>query len=410
MSIVGYNAMRPMFFLFLIDGVSKAFLALASLLLIRHLSVSEFAIFSIVFTVSMMAYQIVGGVVERLYISDYNNFIGEYGGSGLPLTGVIGLIVLVYAFSSVGFYYAALAFVLVMICAKYQVQRIKKQKEEKFFTYALIDMLRNLIWFVLIYINFEMVANFVGMDNVLYALGTFCILTVLSSLFLVLLSDKASLDVCSDDARLTKTLRSLKYFISRKDVVAYSIVGGVIPYFPFMVATLMRDESLIATYGAAMRYQAIFSMAIVAVNTVVIARFCNNKEVINNHAYLFYKILPFIMVFLTAGIGVIYFAIPYIDGGKYPGLQMSFAILAMCSAVSLVSTVAVNKLVAFNRYSEILKSLFSGLVLMIVLTPVLIFLDYQTGPLLSVLAGYFLITFLLIYNAGKEAGDENSIG
>ena len=117
-----------MLVLFIVDGVSKVFLALASLLLIKYLSVSDFAEFSIVFTVSMMAYQIVGGIVERLYISDYNSFNSEGGGSGFPLMGAVGVAISTYIYSSVGFYYAVFAFALVVICTKYQVQRIKKQK------------------------------------------------------------------------------------------------------------------------------------------------------------------------------------------------------------------------------------------------------------------------------------------
>lgn len=402
--------MNSMLVLFIVDGLSKVFLALASLLLIKYLSVNDFAEFSIVFTVSMMAYQIVGGVVERLYISDYNNFNGEGGGSSFPLMGAIGVAVSTYIYSSVGLYYAVFAFVLVIIFTKYQVQRIKKQKEERFFTYATVDMLKNLFWLLLIYLKVEVAVDFIRMDNVLYALSTFALLAIASNLLLSFFSNEVSLDVCSASSKISKVVRSAKYFLSRKDVVAYSIIGGIIPYYPFIVATLIHDKSLIATYGAAMRYQAIFSMAIMAVNTVVIARFCNNKKIINEHSSIFYKILPFLMLFLGAAISVIYCIIPYIDGGKYPSLQIAFVILSMCSAVSLMSTVAVNKLLAFNNYSVMLKSVFLGFVLMIVVTPVFTFVDNEIGPLLSVLAGYSLITFLFITKAGREEASESLAG
>lgn len=402
--------MNSMLLLFIVDGVSKVFLALASLLLIKYLSVNDFAEFSIVFTVSMMAYQIVGGVVERLYISDYNNFNGAGGGSGFPLMGAVGVAVSTYIYSSVGLYYAVFAFALVIICTKYQVQRIKKQKEERFFTYAIVDMLKNLFWLLLIYLKVEVAVDFIRIDNVLYALSTFALLAIASNLLLGLFSNERVLDVYSASSRFSKIVRSVKYLVSRKDVVAYSIIGGVIPYYPFIVATLMHDKFLIATYGAAMRYQAIFSMAIMAVNTVVIARFCNNKKIISEHSSIFYKILPILMLFLGAAISVIYCIIPYVDGGKYPGLQIAFVILSMCSAVSLMSTVAVNKLLAFNNYSLMLKSVSLGFVVMVVVTPIFTYVDNEIGPLLSVLAGYSLITFLFITKAGKEGASESLAG
>lgn len=399
-----------MLVLFIVDGVSKLFLALASLLLIKYLPVNDFAEFSIVFTASMMAYQTVGGVVERLYISDYNKFNSEGGGSGFPLMGAVGVAISTYIYSSVGFYYALFAFVLVIICTKYQVQRIKKQKEERFFTYAMVDMLKNLFWLLLIYLKVEIAVDYMRIDNVLYALSTFALLAIASNLLLGLFSNEADLDVYSVNSRFSKMLRSVKYFVSRKDVVAYSIIGGVIPYYPFIIATLTHDKPLIATYGAAMRYQAIFSMAIMAVNTVVIARFCNNKSMISEHSKNFYKILPLLLLFLGATISVVYYIIPYVDGGKYPGLQIAFVILSMCSAVSLMSTVAVNKLLAFNNYNVMLKSVSLGFVVMVAVTPIFTYVDNEIGPLLSVLAGYSLITFLFIAKAGKEGTSESLAG
>lgn len=402
--------MSPILVLFIVDGISKAFLALASLLLIKYLSVSDFAEFSIVFTVSMMAYQIISGVVERLYISDYNNYKGEGGGSSLALMCIVGATISTYIYFYVDLYYAVLTFALIIICTKYQMQRIKKQKEEKFFTYAFVDMLRNLVWLVLLYLKFEVFVDLIYVDNGEYALGTFALLAIVSNLLLHFVSNRIRLKVHSESAHFSRFICSVKYFMSRKDIVAYSILGGVIPYYPFIIATLMRDESLIATYGAAMRYQAIFSMAILAVNTVVIARFCNNKEIINQHSANFYKILPIVMLFLAIAIFVIYWTIPYVDGGKYPNLQDAFVVLSICSAVSLVSTVAVNKLLAFNNYNAMLKSVFSGFVVMVIITPIFTYMNNEIGPLLSVLTGYSLITLLLIIKASKEEASESFAG
>lgn len=402
--------MSPILVLFIVDGVSKIFLALASLLLIKYLPVTDFAQFSIVFTVSMMAYQIISGVIERLYISDYDNYKHEGGGSSLALMCVVGVVISIYIYFYVDLCYAIFTFALIVVCTKYQMQRIKKQKEERFFTYAVVDMLRNLVWLVLLYLNFKVffVLEYIG--NVEYALGTFALLAIVSNVLLHLFSKKTSLKAHSESIHSPRFLCSAKYFISRKDVIAYSILGGVIPYYPFIIATLMRDESLIATYGAAMRYQAIFSMAILAVNTVVIARFCNNKEIINQHSVSFYKILPVVMFFLAVAIFAVYWAIPYVDGGKYPNLQNAFVILSICSAVSLVSTVAVNKLLAFNNYSAMLKSVLSGFVVMVVITPLFIYVNNEIGPLLSMLTGYSLITLLLIIKASKEKTSESVAG
>ncbi|PWE47446.1 hypothetical protein [Pseudomonas prosekii] len=399
-----------MLVLFVVDGISKAFLALASLVLIKYLSISEFAQFSVVFTASMMTYQIIGGIVERLYISDHQNYEKEGVVSSFFLILVFGLAISVYIYFHADISAAILTLILTYLCTKYQIQRIKKQKEERFFIYSFVDMLRNATWLGLLYLKFAVAIELPYIANGFFALGTYALLAIFANSLLYMLSSPEVMKKRSVKLYWSQFISSARYFFSRGDVVLYSILGGAIPYYPFIIATVMRNESLISTYGAAMRYQAIFSMAIMAVNTVVIARFCNRKDIIRAQTSAFYKILPLAMLCLIIAIAFIWWAIPYIDGGKYPGLRTAFVILSSCSAISLVSTVAVNQLLAFNSYRAMFKGVLVGFIVMVVVTPIFNLMSSDLGPLLSMVMGYLVIALLMIWNANKERAVESTVG
>ncbi|MGX9380327.1 hypothetical protein [Pseudomonas sp. JQ36] len=402
--------MSPMLVLFVVDGISKAFLALASLVLIKYLSISEFAQFSVVFTASMMTYQIIGGIVERLYISDHENYEKEGALSSFVLILVFGLAVSAYIFFHADVRASILTLVLTYLCTKYQVQRIKKQKEERFFIYSFVDMLRNATWLGLLYLKFATAVSVPYIANDFFALGTYALLAIFANSLLYMLSNNAAQKKQSSSFSWGQLVSSARYFFSRGDVVLYSVLGGAIPYYPFIIATVMRNETLISTYGAAMRYQAIFSMAIMAVNTVVIARFCNRKDIIRAQTSAFYKVLPVAMLCLIIAIAFIWWAIPYVDGGKYPGLRTAFVILSSCSAISLVSTVAVNQLLAFNSYRAMLKGVLIGFLVMVAVTPIFALISSDLGPLLSMVMGYLVIALLMIWNASKERSIESTVG
>ncbi|WP_188264426.1 hypothetical protein [Pseudomonas sp. PSB11] len=402
--------MNPMLVLFVIDGISKAFLAFASLVLIKYLSISEFAQFSVVFTASMMTYQIIGGIVERLYISDHSNYQKQGGGGSFFLIVVFGVAVSGYIYLHADMRAAVFTLVLTYLCTKYQIQRVRQQKEERFFIYSFVDMLRNATWLVLLYLKFSVFESVPYITNEFFALATYALLAIFANALLYFISGEATIKASSIRFYGAQFVSSAKYFLTRGDVVLYSIIGGAIPYYPFIIATVMRNEYLISTYGAAMRYQAIFSMAIMAVNTVVIARFCNRKDVIKAQIDSFYKVLPLALLCLFVAIGFIWWAIPYIDGGKYPGLQTAFVILSMCSAISLISTVAVNQLLAFNSYRVMLKGVFVGFMVMIAFTPMFNWVSVELGPLLSMAAGYLVIALLMIWNASKEKTLESTAG
>lgn len=401
--------MSPILVLFIVDGVSKVFLALASLILIKYLSVGEFAKFSVVFTASMMSYQMICGVIERLYISDHESYERGSGVSSFFLIVVFGFFIAAYIFVHSGLDAAILTVLLTYLCTQYQIQRIKKQKEERFFIYAFVDMLRSATWFGLLYLKFMVPIEVPSVSNEFYALGTFAILAILANSLLYMASRPSIAQSRSFSFYAHQVYFSTKYFVSRRDVLLYSILGGIIPYYPFIVATVAHKESLISTYGAAMRYQAIFSMVLMAVNTVVIARFCNRKDIIQAQARAFYKVLPLAILCLIIAIASIWWAIPYIDDGKYPGMRSAFVILSSCSVISLISTVAVNQLLAFNSYRSMLKGMFAGFLLMILVTPMFAFLNPEMGPLISMVMGYLTIAVLMIRNASKEKALENIV-
>ncbi len=395
--------MRSVVFkVFIFDGISKLFLVISSLFLIKYLSIDAYSMFVVVFTCSMIAYQGVGSVVERLYIAEYEQYIPHHIWTLRLLLLIGGGGFFVYVFLAQGVSAAVVFILIVLVSVHYQVERIKLQRVEKYNKFIVVEFFRNLCWLLLVFSVFW----FTKEREEYYSLLGYFIATGLG--FFLVKRISREVDFGAETLVVKEDLLSaIKYLWDKNKVVLYSVVSAIFPYFAFIVVGLLGSQELIAAYGAALRYQAMFSMAVYAANVVLIARMANNLGQQSKVISDFFKVIPWLLLVVFSASVFVWWLIPIIDGGKYPETQVSFIILAACSLCSLLAAPFVNFLLSKQEYEKMLKSLMLGVVVFFFSLPVLFFLNESYGILFSLVAAYISILVSNIIFSRKEMVNES---
>jgi O-antigen/teichoic acid export membrane protein len=386
---------------FIGDGFSKALNIGVSLYLISLLAIDQYAYFTVVFTSIMMGYQVACGLIERLYITDHVEFTVVARRSILLIAVPIGCIFFAYTVAVLGGK-AGLVFMLgyaVFIC--FQILRIAAQKDENFRKFVTLDIMKNGVWAALT----------VALVLLGAKMADYFLVALIFSAWIVVLCTNYSVSRPHsrvETGRIGGVIQAFSYLKTRTDIVFYSILAGCMPYIALVLASFMTAVETVATYGVAMRYQALFSMVVYAVNVVLLPRMANGnatemKQVIS----AFYSKLPYMLLGVTIAGCAVWFVIPMLGTEKYPGAQVTFAIFAGCSLCSLVSAPAATYLLALRRYRDMLKSICLGLASILVTLPVMLFLSDFYGVALACAFGYLCSGgALLLYT--KKDGYENT--
>lgn len=375
------------------DSIAKVLNIGISLYLIDAMSVEQYSYFALMFTAIMMSYQMTCGVFERLYIADHRDYVKAFYFNFLNIAVPVGLISGSYILYLLGreagvlFGLGYVAFIL------FQSIRICAQKEENFKLFALLDILKSVSWAII-----TALLVFLGFSEANHFLMALIVSALLASLPIV---DRDSrLKRSSGELRLiTGFEESVIYLRKKAHILTYSILAGCMPYVPIIVAGLICADETIAAYGVAIRYQAIFSLIIYAVNAVLLPKFSKLSSDPGNVTYItkeFYKKMPLALFFLSVSAVFIVFVMPLLGADKYETAQISFLVLAFSSACSLASTPAAIFLLASKKFREMLYSILYGMVGIFVCVPFLFVLDKEYGVIVSSAIGYAVCSVSMI--------------
>jgi len=347
----------------------------------------------------MMAYQVACGLIERLYISDYSNFLVVARRSYLVIALPIGSIFFFYT-AAILEIKAGLVFVAGYSAFIYfQILRIAAQKNENFRKFVILDVLKNSIWAVL-----TAVLIFIGAQTADYYL-----MALISSAWIVVLcvsyiARSAFRNDLSNSPERGGLLNALNYLLRKVDVVLYSILTGCMPYIALVLVSFIAAAETVATYGVAMRYQALFSMVVYAINVVLLPRMASGDiEEVKHIISVFYKKIPYVFLASVLAIGVVCSLMPFLGAGKYSGGQLAFVLFAGCSLCSLISAPAATYLLARKQYRSMLKSICLGLLSIVISLPVMLVFSEFYGVALACALGYLCSAGALILYMKKIA-------
>ena len=228
----------------------------------------------------------------------------------------------------------------------FQINRIRLQKNEQYLSYVRVEIVRNIFWVIATAI----ILFFYRHGDYIYIIYSYGVVNLMMSL-----------PIKNSQITEKETYReSIGYLFSKRYLVLFSVISGLFPYVVFLFVENNGDDTLIASVGAAMRYQALLSMVVLSMNTVFLAKFNNNLNKKNMIDIIWKQVRNAFFISLIFII-VIYYSIPIIDSGKYPDSQIFFLLLSFSTLVSLIALPIVNSLLADNKYKEMFFSLLIGL-------------------------------------------------
>ncbi|WP_156187833.1 hypothetical protein [Chromobacterium sp. LK11] len=378
------------------DVISKLLLVVINLMLIRNLSVTNYAHFTILTTVSFLGYQMVCGPLERLYIAEHAKYKEH-------LTAIKNtLLLLCLLLSSIWLWRIStgldvlLCCVGIVILTHHQYLKIFFQKHENFTSYSMMEICKNFGWliFAALPIVFKIQVNevYYFVVLILSAMLTVLIFGGSSQLFLLKVPKKGA-RLCS-----AAVLKKANF------VIGYTLAGAAIPYYPVFVAAYTGEPYVTSLYGAASRYLAILNMAAFAFNTALLPQLASVKNIGECRSIIkgLSKKLPFFILCYMLVIVIVYFGIPFVDKGKYSELPVIFLLMSIAPFLSLISSPFINILLLNNGSRLIFLTMLSALILSVVIVPLMSsVLPFQYIPAVGSIITYFLIAFICILGAGN---------
>lgn len=110
-------------------------------------------------------------------------------------------------------------------------------------------------------------------------------------------------------------------------LLGYFALVGLFGQLPVLILKQVADSAALASFGSAFRYYGLLVGVVAAANVVILPRIAHTEDLAATLRSLGTLLATAGALVLCAG-GVGYFAIPYIDGGKYPHAPTLFLLLA----------------------------------------------------------------------------------
>lgn len=338
------------------DLISKILLVGVNLYLIRRLEITEYSHFAMLLNAIFLAYQLACGPIERLYIADHERFRGYMRPLGVILCMASLFACISWLLNKIAISDAILILIGTLLLAHYQIMRIKLQQKMEFSLFALSDIIKNALWLALVGIIIWIPGIPLGTS----ALICLLVATLLST---VVLSKSTMKRIPQFPSRGTYG-HLFRLLWETRFVILYSLAGALIPYMPILMAAKSGSDVVIATYGAALRYQAILGMAVFAFNAVLLpklAAYGHDTEGRELFMLRMKRMLPIGVLLFICTVLSVWLVIPYIDGGKYPMLPAIFLIISLTPALSLASAPYINILLLDGRAREVFYCMMIGL-------------------------------------------------
>lgn len=339
------------------DVVSKGLLVGINLYLIQRLDIDEYAHFTLMLSAVLLGYQLACGPLERLYIAEHDRYRAHLTSLRWVLSMVSALGGVLWLWRTSAWSDMLMLFIGVFVLAAHQTIKIRLQQRLDFTFFSIAEVLKSAMWALLLVPFLSLPFIQPGAAGVLAL-----ILATLLSVALLRLGGGPRMPGPEDRRPFSEIARVLW---DTRYVLAYSLMGAVVPYLPVMMAEASSSNTVTATYGAAMRYQAILGMAVFAFNTVLLPQMAALRRDDRDRAQLMQRLkgsAPMVLVIFVAVAAAIWFAIPYVDGGKYPLLPQIFALLAVTPALSMISTPYINMLLVDGRAATVFACMAAGLV------------------------------------------------
>ncbi len=341
--------MKRFFQVLSFDVLAKVVLGLVSLALIRFMPVEQFAAFTLAVSVATLAAQTLSGGFNRIYVVGYETLslagrADAFLGFQLALVAVVVVAGSAAAPALDGLYPAAVALALGIVLSEFA--KTYYQRELRFGRYSAIEVGRaagqalGVGLLIAVYRDSLAAAPVIWIQAA--ALAMAFVATLASVVRWRSVFDPAAV------ARIARTVLLGPYGY----LLAYFAVLAAFSQIDVLMVKALASEHTLATYGSALRYYGLLSLALGAVHAVLlpaIQRAATAEDLRRLYREHFRLVLLFApAVALAAWLAG--WVLPWVDGGRYPDAVTAFRVLSASAVVSFAFSPHVNLLLKRGRF------------------------------------------------------------
>ena len=386
---------RSIFQVFSFDIISKVFLALLGLALIRYMSKTEYAAYTLASSIMFVATQAIISAFNRIYIVGFRRF--DLSGARSPFLGLQILVILVMALAAYPFLgqvhpiYGVLVLVVLALCVS-EFAKTAFQQELKFIKFSLVEMSRTLLFLLCVASLIFLLHQDIKVWQVLaFQAGS------LGLVFFIAYGKRLDRNLLRLGWAMRMALSLLKggYVL----LFVYGLIQAVFSQVDVFMLNALADKTQVATYGSTLSYYTAILMGLNAVHAVLLPSIqkavstAELKQVFNH-----YRV---VMAIFSVGILLVAWMsqwfIPLIDQGKYPAAVLTFRILAASTVVSTAFSPYTHLLLRFEDFKALVLTAITALGLSLALNALLIPRLQAPGAALATMAsfGFFNISIFL---------------
>ncbi len=356
---------------FLFDILSKGLLGAISLALIRFMPEDEFALYTFAVSIAAIVTQALAMSFNRIYLVGYRNLNLEsrpasfLGFQILTITVVIGLMLPLTEYLG-GVYWSVAALILATCVSEFA--KTIFQSELRFLNFSMVELCRSVVFVGGVSILLYNVRH----DSKAWQI----LLFQAAAMFLVSVSViRRRLDVyrllkISEAMRFTLAIMRRQY----RYLFGYFFLLAFFAQISVLTLTIFADSGDLATFGSAFRYASLLSLALAAVQAVLLPVVQRTQDIVELRAVFAEHrkmVLLFALLALFGG-WISQWVIPWIDLGKYPEAVPVFRILAVSTILSFAFSPHVNLVMRFEDFKFLFVLISVALVVSIGLNIVLV--------------------------------------
>jgi hypothetical protein len=296
------------------DAGAKALTGLLVLCLVRLLQPRDFAAYVFLSSLVILSATLLSGFFNRHYIMTEAADSAARMYRALQVAASASVFIAAALFLGAGTESAPLAagFVCTVAAAAYDFRRTHAQKVQAFAAWSKADVLRA---FVLMVLSLPLANLLQGPELVTGLLGAQAFAFGCAAYALPVLptaSPQKKMPRLADRGALA--------------LVGYFALVGVFGQLPILALKQIADTDTLASFGSAFRYYGLLLGVVAAASVVILPRVAQTKDLAATLRSLGAVLGVAGGLGLTAAV-MGYFAIPVVDGGKYPDAPLLFALL-----------------------------------------------------------------------------------
>ena len=358
--------MRRFFQVFAVDVVARLLLGLVSLALIRFFEPSQYARYTLAVALATAVAQTLAAGFGRIFIVGHGplNLAGHEGaylGLQLLLLAVVACVTWPFASAFASVDGAVLVLALGIVTSEFA--KTVFQQRLQFPRYSTVEIVRAVLQAAAVAGLLAVYRHATSTRAVVIVQGG--ALLVACGLALAREMDWRGLVDTRRIAHLAAAILSGRYAL----LLAYFAVVAVFSQVDVVMLKLVGSEAALASYGAALRYYALLSLALGSVHAVLVPTIQRGQDRGELEALYeqHFRLLALFVPAVAAGAWAARWVLPFVDGGRYPDSVPAFQILAASSVISFAFSPHANVLFALQRFRFLLSVVVVALVLAVAL-------------------------------------------